>query len=344
MSAQPPTRSLASAKGPSTTVHSPSFTLIRMPRMSRASNDLVGEDVEGNRDELLQVGTARRATGFSFDPRRQGELGSGVQTLGPLNRQYNVDEGPSSTYSCPMTFPVPLDNLIGYVKTLHPDGGPLANLSDAVTVADRLDEQSDALIGHFVDQARSSGSSWSQIGASMGVSKQAAQKRFVARDDSDLAPEGKEFSRFTSRARNVLAAAGQIATSAGADAVDVDHLAAGLLAEPEGLAAKIIHRLGVTDEQVYIALGVGPAAGNYDTDLGAFRELHFTDAIRAALRETLKAALRLGHNYIGTEHLLLGLATESEAAGAFGLSRELIERALAVEIAQVQLDRQRQAG
>ena len=141
-----------------------------------------------------------------------------------------------------------------------------------------------------------------------------------------------------------MAAAGQIATSAGADAVDVDHLAAGLLAEPEGLAAKIIHRLGVTDEQVYIALGVGPAVGNYDTDLGALRELHFTDAFRAALRETLKAALRLGHNYIGTEHLLLGLATESEAAGAFGLSRELIERALAVEIAQVQLDRQRQAG
>ena len=88
-------------------------------------------------------------------------------------------------------FPVPLDNLITYVKALHPDGGPLDNVGDAMVVATQLDEQSDALIGHFVDQARRSGASWSQIGASMGVSKQAAQKRFVSRDGG-LAPEGHQ--------------------------------------------------------------------------------------------------------------------------------------------------------
>ena len=79
-------------------------------------------------------------------------------------------------------FPVPLDNLIAYVKALHPEGGPLGNLSDAMVVSARLDEQSDALIGYFVDQARRAGASWSQIGSSMGVSKQAAQKRFVPRE------------------------------------------------------------------------------------------------------------------------------------------------------------------
>jgi hypothetical protein len=68
-------------------------------------------------------------------------------------------------------FPVPLDNLIAYVKTLHPDGGPLENVSDAFAVSEQLDEQSDALLGYFVDQARRSGLSWSQIGAAMGVSK-----------------------------------------------------------------------------------------------------------------------------------------------------------------------------
>ena len=88
-------------------------------------------------------------------------------------------------------FPVPLDNLIAYVKALHPDGGPLDNVSDAVLVSDRLDEQSDALIGYFVDQARRFGASWSQIGASMGVSKQAVQKRFVPRDGGGLVPEGQ---------------------------------------------------------------------------------------------------------------------------------------------------------
>src|ERR1700730_14414302 len=113
-----------------------------------------------------------------------------------------------------VTFPVPLDNLISYVKTLHPDGGPLDNVADAFTVSAQLDEQSDALIGHFVDQARHSGASWSQIGASMGVSKQAAQKRFVPRwDDSDPISEGQLFSRFTLRARNVLAMAQAIAGS-----------------------------------------------------------------------------------------------------------------------------------
>src|SRR5580704_10204263 len=96
--------------------------------------------------------------------------------------------------------PVSLDELIGYVKTMSPEGGPLDNLADAVSVGADLDETSDALIGHFVDRARRSGATWSQIGGSMGVTKQAAQKRFVALWES------AEFSRFTQRSRNVLAA------------------------------------------------------------------------------------------------------------------------------------------
>src|SRR5580692_10220471 len=127
--------------------------------------------------------------------------------------------------------PVSLDELIGYVKTMTPDGGPLDNLADAVSVGADLGETSDALIGHFVDQARRSGASWSQIGASMGVTKQAAQKRFVAQwQDAD-------FSRFTHRSRSVLAAAGQIARGAGAEVIGAEHLTVGLLSEPEGLAA-----------------------------------------------------------------------------------------------------------
>jgi hypothetical protein len=75
-------------------------------------------------------------------------------------------------------FPLPLDNMISYVQALRPDSGPLDNLTDAVVIGSRLDEQASALISHFVDQARRSGASWSEIGAHMGVSKQAAQKRF----------------------------------------------------------------------------------------------------------------------------------------------------------------------
>ena len=234
-------------------------------------------------------------------------------------------------------FPVPLDNLIAYVKALHPEGGPLGNLSDAMVVSARLDEQSDALIGYFVDQARRAGASWSQIGSSMGVSKQAAQKRFVPRGGGGLVPEGEQlFSRFTPRARNVLAAAGRLA---GDQAVGAAHLAAALLTEPEGLGARIIQRAGLTGEQVCTAVGAGPAAAGGAAAEAVLRELSFTEDGEAALAGTLKAALRLGHNYIGTEHVLLGILFAGGPAGqalaSSGLDAETAERLLATELAEM---------
>src|ERR1700691_2412521 len=98
-------------------------------------------------------------------------------------------------------FPVPLDNLINYVESIHPDGGPLDHVTDAFTVSNTLNDDIDALLGHFVDQARRSGATWNQIGSAMGVTKQAAQKRFVPGKFGD-------FSRFTDRARNVMLASG----------------------------------------------------------------------------------------------------------------------------------------
>jgi ATP-dependent Clp protease ATP-binding subunit ClpA len=210
-----------------------------------------------------------------------------------------------------------------------------------MTVATQLEEQSDALIGHFVDQARRSGASWSQIGASMGVSKQAAQKRFVSRDGG-LAPEGQQmFSRFTQRARNVIGAAGRVA---GTEPVDAAHLAAALLVEPDGVAAKVIRRAGLTGEQVYAAVGAGPVvAAGEDTDAATLRGLSFAAGGKAALKGALKGALRLGHNYIGTEHLLLGVlladGRASQALASLGLNTETAERLLGIEFAQIQAQR-----
>ena len=237
--------------------------------------------------------------------------------------------------------PISLDDLISFVKTMHPDGSPLERLADAMAAAAQLEAQSDALIGHFVDQARRSGASWSQIGASMGVSKQAAQQRFVARW------ENADFSRFTQRSRNVLSAAGQLAASGGAQQVDVAHLAAGLLSEPDGLAARVIHGAGLRDEQVLAAFGQeagGLPVHAGDADAAALRQLRFTDAGRAALRETVKTAVRLGHNYLGTEHLLLGILLADGAAAqpltGLGLTAERAEQAVAAEIAAVQAKRE----
>ena len=97
----------------------------------------------------------------------------------------------------PIAHPVRLDDLIEAIKKAHTDA--LDQLSDAVLAAEYLGDVADHLIGHFVDQARRSGASWTDIGRSMGVTKQAAQKRFVPKgpgDAPDLDPS-QGFGRFT---------------------------------------------------------------------------------------------------------------------------------------------------
>jgi hypothetical protein len=243
-------------------------------------------------------------------------------------------------------FPVPLDNLIAYVKTLHPDGGPLENVSDAFAVSEQLDQQSDALIGYFVDQARRSGLSWSQIGGAMGVSKQAAAKRFPPGQVSEhlLAAGTKRFSRFTDRAVRVLYAADRLAADAAGDQTEPDarppvgaaELSAAFLAEPEGVAAKAILAAGLTPEQVYEAVGTGPAPQLPNQDRAGLTELSFDDSCKAAFREALKWALRMGHNYIGTEHLLLGVlftgGPAGEALAGLGLTPQRAEELVRAEL------------
>src|SRR6202142_90194 len=104
---------------------------------------------------------------------------------------------------------VRLDDLIRAIKMVHEDA--LEQLSDAVLAADHLGEVADHLIGHFVDQARRSGASWTEIGRSMGVTKQAAQKRFVAKPPSTSTSSAEGFARFTQQARNTLVASHNVA-------------------------------------------------------------------------------------------------------------------------------------
>src|SRR6186997_417858 len=116
-----------------------------------------------------------------------------------------------------MTTPVPatptirLDDLIEAIKKVHPDA--LEQLSSAMVAADHLGDVADHLIGHFVDQARRSGASWTDIGKSMGVTRQAAQKRFVPREGAEPGAN-QDFSRFTTRARNTVMAAHNEAVAA----------------------------------------------------------------------------------------------------------------------------------
>src|SRR6516225_1960793 len=141
--------------------------------------------------------------------------------------------------------PVRLDDLIEAITKAHSD--PLEQLTDAVIVADHLGEIADHLIGHFVDQARRSGASWTAIGASMGVTKQAAQKRFVPKDPGPPADldSSQGFGRFTQRARNVVVASQNEARAAGNDQISTGHVILGLLTEPEAIAGQTIIAQGV---------------------------------------------------------------------------------------------------
>jgi hypothetical protein len=208
--------------------------------------------------------------------------------------------------------PVRLDDLIEAIKKVHSDA--LDQLSDAVIAAEYLGDVADHLIGHFVDQARRSGASWTDIGRSMGVTKQAAQKRFVPKtsgEPADLDPS-QGFSRFTARARNVVVASQNEARAAGHDEIRPEHLILGLLTEPDALGAQAIVAQGVPLETVRQAVTAAmPAAA-----AGQVPELiPYDPRAKKVLELTFREALRMGHNYIGTEHILLALLEFEAGSG-----------------------------
>ncbi|MBV9516151.1 MAG: ATP-dependent Clp protease ATP-binding subunit [Mycobacteriaceae bacterium] len=213
-------------------------------------------------------------------------------------------------------YPVRLDDLIEAIKKVHTD--VLEQLSDAVLAADHLGELADHLIGHFVDQARRSGASWTDIGTSMGVSKQAAQKRFVPKAEATLDPD-QGFARFTPRARSVVVTAQNKAHEAGNAEITPAHLLSALAVDKHSLAVKLLDKQGVDAGAVETAAPL-PARAQSVPAL-----VPFNGASRKILELTFREALRLGHNYIGTEHLLLAML-ETEA-GDGPLHRLGVEKA-----------------
>ena len=223
--------------------------------------------------------------------------------------------------------PGQLEDLVAQVRALQPEGTSLERLSDAVRTAARLGELADKLIEHFVDEARRSGASWTVIGRYTGVSKQAAHKRFVPgdSDDLDILATGR-LSHFTPRARNAVRQARAEAQNRGADHVANEHVIFGLLSEPDGLAAKAIVAVGVSVDQLRAATldALRPSDGS------TTGRVPFGPGAKKTMELAQREALHLGHNYIGTEHLLLGLLrNETEPAARLllrlGVTREGVE-------------------
>ncbi|KOV97621.1 Clp protease N-terminal domain-containing protein [Streptomyces sp. NRRL B-3648] len=234
------------------------------------------------------------------------------------------------------TASVRLDDLIEAIKKVHDE--PLEQLQDAVIAADHLGDVADHLIGHFVDQARRSGASWTDIGRSMGVTRQAAQKRFVPKESADLDPS-QGFNRYTPRARNVVMAAHNEALAARNAEGRPEHLVLGLLSEPDGLASKAITAQGIPQDAVrQAATAALPPAADDVPDL-----VPYGPEAKKVLELTFREALRLGHNYIGTEHLLLALLEHENGQGVLsglGLTKPAVEEYVA-RILALLLEQQR---
>ncbi|MFF8382774.1 Clp protease N-terminal domain-containing protein [Streptomyces kanasensis] len=228
------------------------------------------------------------------------------------------------TQSDGATSSIRLDDLISAIKKTHPD--TLDQLSSAVIAADHLDEVADHLIGHFVDQARRSGASWTDIGRSMGVTRQAAQKRFVPKDPgepTELDPS-QGFGRFDEEARRMVMAGHSAAQDAGSAEIGLAHLTLGLVGEPDTVAARAITAQGVSVEDVRrAATAVLPPAVEEPPSL-----VPYDQTAKKVLELTFREALRLGHQYVGPGHLLLAQLEFENGAGplsGLGIDKQAAE-------------------
>jgi hypothetical protein len=215
-----------------------------------------------------------------------------------------------------------LDDLIIQTRAQADSLEPLTLLASAAHRQQQLADLGEQLLDHFVQEARSADCSWSQIGTALGVSKQAAQQRHSAlRSFIDKLVSGTESAtaqigtRFTPRARQAIVLSQEEARMLRHDYLGTEHLLLGLLAEGEGVAAQALQRAGIALDAVRAE--IVEVVGRGQEAIGD--HISFTPRAKKALERALREALELGHNYLGTEHILLGVIREGEGLAALTL-------------------------
>jgi hypothetical protein len=204
-----------------------------------------------------------------------------------------------------------LGTLIEEVEAASPSQEPLDLLATASATARDVGDLTDAMLSHFVDRCRRAGHSWAEIGTGLGVTKQAVQKRFT---NMRVEPVGWE--RFTPRARQLVEVhAPAAAAELGHDWIGTEHLLLGFYADPEALAPRILTGFGL--ERDAVVAGIEQRARLTAPGIGPL-----TPRAWAALASSVREAVQLGHNYVGTEHELLGLLS-----GVGGTAAEILTEA-----------------
>lgn len=187
-----------------------------------------------------------------------------------------------------------LTDLIANVDDDLPEGGALAKVTEAQSRSHTLAALGDQLVNHYVAIARNEGVSWSDIGDAIGVSKQAAQQRHSP----------QLFSRFTDLARHAVVLAQEAARTHRHDHIDTEHVLIGLLDEPRGLAARLLTEQAGSETAVRTAL---ERVLRKKGEKAVRGHIPFTEDCKYALRAAVAISAELGNDFIGTEHLLLGI-------------------------------------
>jgi hypothetical protein len=233
-----------------------------------------------------------------------------------------------------------LTDLIELVKRQANGGSDLDCITLAESTSYDLGQMADQLTDHFVQRARAAGHSWAEIGKQLGMSKQGAQQRYVSSgQDSDEAlvsqmlaldlpapgdpsraqsvrktlkkvKEAIHFQRFNNEARVVVVNAQMQARELRHPYIGSEHLLLALLATEDNSAKKALAALGVTIEsarpKILEELVTGTSSGS--------GHMPFKKEAKIALELSLRESIRLGHNYIGSEHVLLGLVRADNRA------------------------------
>jgi hypothetical protein len=142
------------------------------------------------------------------------------------------------------------------------------------------------------------------------------------------------FERFTDRARRVVVLAQEEARLLNHDHIGTEHLLLGLIHEGEGVGARTLESLGISLEAVRLEVEAIIGVGTEKPPA----HIPFTPRAKKVLELSLREALQLSHNYIGTEHILLGLIREGEGQGAQVLAKlggtlERVRQAVVLQLA-----------
>ena len=193
-------------------------------------------------------------------------------------------------------------DLIAGVHADLADADDLARVREAARRAQVLGDAGERLVDHFVAAARAGGSSWEAVAEALGTSEGAAQTRATA----------NPFDRFTELCRHSIVVSQESARTRRHELIGTGHLLLGLLDEQRGRAHGLL-TASTSERAVRDAVeALLPAPGRQEIA----GHIPFDEPSKEAIEHALGASGDLGHDWVGTEHLLLGLVRAQQSTAA----------------------------